>query len=104
MRLLPVIMLLAAMAVAATAQRTPFQPPPYLIAHRGEAGELPEETAEAYMRGMAQGAGKVFEFSLLDPFISVNDFHMLTILWPSYPTAFVECDVVRATLVCCCCS
>ena len=59
MRSLPMLMLLAASAIAITAERLPFQPPPYLIAHRGEAGELPEETAEAYTRGMAQGAGEV---------------------------------------------
>ena len=57
--LLAAALLLAAPASAQTtsqilAVRTPFRSPPWTIAHRGDAGELPEETLEAYRQGIAE--------------------------------------------------
>ncbi|KAK9829812.1 hypothetical protein WJX72_008034 [[Myrmecia] bisecta] len=43
-------------AAQATDKRVPFPQPPWVIAHRGNAGELPEHTAQAYLQGIQEGA------------------------------------------------
>ncbi len=51
--------LAAATSTAAQATndtRTPFRQPPWVIAHRGDAGELPEHTAQAYRQGIMQAS------------------------------------------------